>query len=191
MIRDVSSQRIHVLCMDNVWVCPLVNSQKSLPAFARVKMARVPNAYDKTALKLEPNDRIKVLKMDPSGTWQGELDGKIGNFPFTYVEWEDEPSWAVVTTTSLYPAMQVPFYIMHNTDVTIALRCTCTCFYFWLCHIVIILRCVCCGLDLLIKLSNACHVLIFVSSLLKIVCPFENFTMDILNRFAKWNWSDK
>uniref|UniRef100_A0A915HRZ8 Adapter molecule Crk n=1 Tax=Romanomermis culicivorax TaxID=13658 RepID=A0A915HRZ8_ROMCU len=63
---------------------------KTLPAYARVKMPRNPNAYDKTALKLEVNDRIKVLKMDPSGTWEGELNGKIGFFPFTYIEWEDE-----------------------------------------------------------------------------------------------------
>ena len=29
------------------------NIQRSLPAYARVKQSRVPNAYDKTALRLE------------------------------------------------------------------------------------------------------------------------------------------
>lgn len=37
--------------------------QRKLPAYARVKQARVPNAYDKTALKLEIGDIIKVTKM--------------------------------------------------------------------------------------------------------------------------------
>lgn len=53
-------------------------------------MARIPNAYDKTALRLEIGDRVKVLKMNASGTWEGELNGKIGQFPFTYVEWEED-----------------------------------------------------------------------------------------------------
>lgn len=60
--------------------------QKKLPAFARVKQARIPNAYDKTALKLEVGDRIKVTKMNINGQWEGELNGKVGHFPFTHVE---------------------------------------------------------------------------------------------------------
>jgi proto-oncogene C-crk len=51
-----------------------------------VKQARVPNAYDKTALKLEVGDIIKVTKMNISGQWEGELRGKIGFFPFTHIE---------------------------------------------------------------------------------------------------------
>ncbi|XP_017477162.1 PREDICTED: adapter molecule Crk isoform X3 [Rhagoletis zephyria] len=35
---------------------------RKLPAYARVKQARVPNAYDKTALKLEIGDVIRVTK---------------------------------------------------------------------------------------------------------------------------------
>lgn len=62
------------------------NIQRKLPAMARVKQARVPNAYDKTALKLEVGDLIKVTKMNINGQWEGELRGKTGHFPFTHVE---------------------------------------------------------------------------------------------------------
>ncbi|CAD7001927.1 unnamed protein product [Ceratitis capitata] len=59
---------------------------RKLPAYARVKQARVPNAYDKTALKLEIGDIIKVTKTNINGQWEGELKGKTGHFPFTHVE---------------------------------------------------------------------------------------------------------
>ncbi|KAG8181562.1 hypothetical protein JTE90_017312 [Oedothorax gibbosus] len=65
------------------------NIQRILPAFAKVKQARVPNAYDKTALKLEVGDTIKVTKMNINGQWEGELKGKVGHFPFTHVEFLD------------------------------------------------------------------------------------------------------
>lgn len=65
------------------------NIQRTLPAFAKVKQARVPNAYDKTALKLEVGDMIKVTKTNINGQWEGELHGKIGHFPFTHVEFVD------------------------------------------------------------------------------------------------------
>ncbi|XP_030748707.1 adapter molecule Crk [Sitophilus oryzae] len=64
--------------------------QRKLPAYARVKQARIPNAYDDTALKLEKGDTIKVLKMNMNGQWEGELHGKIGFFPFTHVEFLDD-----------------------------------------------------------------------------------------------------
>lgn len=51
-----------------------------------MKQARVPNAYDKTALKLEVGDIIKVTKMNINGQWEGELRSKIGFFPFTHIE---------------------------------------------------------------------------------------------------------
>lgn len=63
--------------------------QRKLPAYARVKQARVPNAYDRTALKLEVGDIIKVTKMNINGQWEGELNGKKGHFPFTHVEFVD------------------------------------------------------------------------------------------------------
>ncbi|KRX17159.1 Adapter molecule Crk, partial [Trichinella nelsoni] len=66
-----------------------LTSQRKLPAYVRVKQARIPNAYDKSALRLQVGDRVKVLKMHPSGTWEGELNGRVGHFPFTYVEFED------------------------------------------------------------------------------------------------------
>ena len=65
------------------------NIQRTLPAFAKVKQARVPNAYDKTALKLEVGDMIKVTKTNINGQWEGELHGKVGHFPFTHVEFVD------------------------------------------------------------------------------------------------------
>lgn len=65
------------------------NIQRTLPAFAKVKQARVPNAYDKTALKLEVGDIIKVTKTNINGQWEGELHGKVGHFPFTHVEFVD------------------------------------------------------------------------------------------------------
>ncbi|KAL7297905.1 hypothetical protein TKK_0008925 [Trichogramma kaykai] len=66
------------------------NIQRTLPAFAKVKQARVPNAYDKTALKLEVGDIIKVTKTNINGQWEGELHGKVGHFPFTHVEFVDD-----------------------------------------------------------------------------------------------------
>lgn len=65
------------------------NIQRKLPAMARVKQARVPNAYDKTALKLEVGDVIKVTKMNINGQWEGDLNGRSGHFPFTHVEFVD------------------------------------------------------------------------------------------------------
>lgn len=64
--------------------------QRKLPAYARVKQSRVPNAYDKTALKLEVGDTIKVTKININGQWEGELKGKKGHFPFTHVEFTDD-----------------------------------------------------------------------------------------------------
>ncbi|XP_044256773.1 adapter molecule Crk [Tribolium madens] len=63
--------------------------QRKLPAKARVKQVRVPNAYDKTALKLEIGDIITVTKTNINGQWEGELNGKTGYFPFTHVEFLD------------------------------------------------------------------------------------------------------
>lgn len=66
------------------------NLNRKLPALARVKQARVPNAYDKTALKLEVGDVITVTKTNINGQWEGELRGKVGHFPFTHVEFIDQ-----------------------------------------------------------------------------------------------------
>lgn len=59
---------------------------RRLPAPARVKQVRIPNAYDKTALKLQVGDIINVTKTNINGQWEGELNGKTGHFPFTHVE---------------------------------------------------------------------------------------------------------
>ncbi|NP_001083483.1 adapter molecule crk [Xenopus laevis] len=63
---------------------PLPNLQNG-PIFARVIQKRVPNAYDKTALALEVGDLVKVTKINVSGQWEGECNGKYGHFPFTHV----------------------------------------------------------------------------------------------------------
>ncbi|XP_013384956.1 adapter molecule Crk [Lingula anatina] len=61
-----------------------------LPCFARVIQRRIPNAYDHSALKLEEGDIVKVNKMNMNGIWEGELNGKSGNFPFRYVKLIDK-----------------------------------------------------------------------------------------------------
>lgn len=64
--------------------------QRKLPAKARVKQVRIPNAYDDTALKLGIGDIITVTKTNINGLWEGELNGKSGYFPFTHVEFLEE-----------------------------------------------------------------------------------------------------
>lgn len=83
------SQVSHVEMSGQSTVTRRSNIQRTLPAFAKVKQARVPNAYDKTALKLEVGDLIKVTKTNINGQWEGELHGKVGHFPFTHVEFVD------------------------------------------------------------------------------------------------------
>ncbi|XP_075052842.1 adapter molecule crk [Mixophyes fleayi] len=68
---------------------PLPNLQNG-PIFARVIQKRVPNAYDKTALALEVGDLVKVTKINVSGQWEGECNGKCGHFPFTHVRLLDQ-----------------------------------------------------------------------------------------------------
>ena len=34
-------------------------------------------------------DIVKVTKMSINGQWEGELNGKVGHFPFTHVEFID------------------------------------------------------------------------------------------------------
>jgi len=67
-----------------------VNVQRKLPAHARVKLARIPHAYDRTALRLEVGDIVTVTKMSINGQWEGVLGGRNGHFPFTHVEFIDE-----------------------------------------------------------------------------------------------------
>lgn len=63
--------------------------QRKLPAKARVIQQRIPNAYDKTALRLEVGDEILVTEMHINGQWEGELGGRKGHFPFTHVKFID------------------------------------------------------------------------------------------------------
>lgn len=53
-----------------------------------MKQARVPNAYDDTALKLEVGDIIRVTKINISGQWEGQLvleGGKAGRVRIYYL----------------------------------------------------------------------------------------------------------
>ena len=91
-----------------------------MPALARVKQARVPNAYDKTALKLEVGDIIKVTKININGQWEGEHKGKKGHFPFTHVEFVDENDFNNKDSTSFVQSSQttqlVEGHTIKNTD---------------------------------------------------------------------------
>ncbi|KAG7264795.1 hypothetical protein CRUP_038337 [Coryphaenoides rupestris] len=56
------------------------------PVMAKAIQRRVPCAYDKTALALEVGDIVKVTRMNISGQWEGEVNGRRGLFPFTHVK---------------------------------------------------------------------------------------------------------
>jgi len=72
-------------------VSPTPNGQhRKLPADARVIQRRIPNAYDKTALKLEVGDIVKVTAMHLNGQWEGSVNGMKGFFPFTHVKFVDQ-----------------------------------------------------------------------------------------------------
>jgi len=43
---------------------------------------------DEAELSMKKGDRIKVIKKDDGGWWQGELKGKTGLFPCNYTEQE-------------------------------------------------------------------------------------------------------
>ncbi|XP_072911705.1 crk-like protein [Hemitrygon akajei] len=64
---------------------PLPTTQNG-PVYARAIQKRVPCAYDKTALALEVGDVVKVTRMNISGQWEGEVNGRQGLFPFTHVQ---------------------------------------------------------------------------------------------------------
>ncbi|KAL4609281.1 crk-like protein isoform X1 [Arapaima gigas] len=64
---------------------PLPSTQNG-PVLAKAIQKRVPCAYDKTALALEVGDIVKVTRMNISGQWEGEVNGRRGLFPFTHVK---------------------------------------------------------------------------------------------------------
>ncbi|KAJ8379937.1 hypothetical protein SKAU_G00007150 [Synaphobranchus kaupii] len=64
---------------------PLPSTQNG-PVMAKAIQKRVPCAYDKTALALEVGDIVKVIRMNISGQWEGEVNGRRGLFPFTHVK---------------------------------------------------------------------------------------------------------
>lgn len=63
---------------------------RKLPSVAKVIQARIPNAYDKTALTLKVGQYVTVTRTDISGRWEGECDGRTGHFPFNYVQFIEQ-----------------------------------------------------------------------------------------------------
>lgn len=63
---------------------------RKLPSKAQVIQSRIPNAYDKTALALKEGQIVKVTKVDISGCWEGEVEGRTGHFPFNYVQFIED-----------------------------------------------------------------------------------------------------
>ncbi|KAK3866614.1 hypothetical protein Pcinc_027864 [Petrolisthes cinctipes] len=52
-----------------------------------------PSPYDQHALKFKKGDTINIIAKNPSGQWQGCIDGRVGHFKFILVEEEvDRPA---------------------------------------------------------------------------------------------------
>lgn len=72
---------------------PTAASPAAAPAATQSVMCRVRALYDyqasePTELSFNAGDIINVLQKDPSGWWQGELNGRVGAFPS--VDWVEE-----------------------------------------------------------------------------------------------------
>ncbi|KAJ1371024.1 hypothetical protein KIN20_032890 [Parelaphostrongylus tenuis] len=59
--------------------------EPKLPAVAKAIFDRQPNAYDPTQLRLKKGQQVLITKKLTNGMYEGELDGKVGIVPFTYV----------------------------------------------------------------------------------------------------------
>uniref|UniRef100_A0A1I7X7V3 SH3 domain-containing protein n=1 Tax=Heterorhabditis bacteriophora TaxID=37862 RepID=A0A1I7X7V3_HETBA len=59
--------------------------EPSFPAWARVVFDRQPNAYDPTQLKLKKGQVVRVTKKLTNGMYEGEMEGRTGIIPFTYI----------------------------------------------------------------------------------------------------------
>ncbi|XP_075915142.1 crk-like protein [Petromyzon marinus] len=57
-----------------------------VPVLARVVQDRTPTPYDTSALRLKVGEVVKVVRVDVSGQWEGEVAGRRGFFPFTHVQ---------------------------------------------------------------------------------------------------------
>uniref|UniRef100_A0A0K0CWC0 SH3 domain-containing protein n=1 Tax=Angiostrongylus cantonensis TaxID=6313 RepID=A0A0K0CWC0_ANGCA len=62
-----------------------LGSSPPLPALAKAIFDRQPNAYDPSQLKLKKGQQVRITKKLMNGMYEGELDGKVGIVPFTYV----------------------------------------------------------------------------------------------------------
>ncbi|XP_077979364.1 crk-like protein [Glandiceps talaboti] len=65
---------------------PIIQRTGNGPVRARVIQQRIPSAYDPKALRLDVGDVVIIKKQNISGQWEGEVNGRTGTFPCTYVE---------------------------------------------------------------------------------------------------------
>jgi len=65
---------------------PIIQRTGNGPVRAKVIQPRIPSAYDPNALRLDVGDIVIVKKQNISGQWEGEVNGRTGTFPCTYVE---------------------------------------------------------------------------------------------------------
>ncbi|XP_074660782.1 adapter molecule Crk-like isoform X2 [Tubulanus polymorphus] len=79
----------HSEYQEGLMAVPVVNGERTLPALARVIKPKFPSPYDPKQLSLDVDDIVKVLKMNRSGEWEGEVNGKVGYFPFTHIQFID------------------------------------------------------------------------------------------------------
>ena len=74
------------------------------------KFVRTTFGYKTSAdieLDLKEGDVLKVLKEDDSGWWQGEINGRIGRFPFSCTEVTEE-SVKICPVAPSVPAEEAP-----------------------------------------------------------------------------------
>lgn len=60
-------------------------SPEPLDEFVLALHDYIPQQQNATCLSFRAGDKIRVLNRDPSGWWDGELDGRRGWFPSNYV----------------------------------------------------------------------------------------------------------
>ncbi len=84
----------------------------------RVKVLYDYDAQDAIELTIHENDLINVIKEDPSGWWKGELNGKVGLFPYNFVEeLPIEQAPVAPQGTPLIPTKLAPTYISYRISL--------------------------------------------------------------------------
>ncbi|XP_028393558.1 adapter molecule crk-like [Dendronephthya gigantea] len=65
---------------------PTMPKPTSGPLLARAVIDRVCTPYDTNQIAFKKGDLIKVTKQNDNGIWEGELNGKTGEFPMSHVD---------------------------------------------------------------------------------------------------------